>query len=416
MIDFPDGAGPRVAALGGQPRLHRPQPVVRALRRRRSPRLPALRPRSRARARRSTRCCETALVVRDALDGARHDAATRRPPARTGIHVYVPIVRGPAAEAGVDASPRRSRRRWPRQHPKLITAEYRIAKRPQRARAGGLQPERLGPHARVGLFGPRPTPRRHGVDAGHVGGGRARRRDRGLPHRQRARRACGSSATSGSRCSPRADGSGWSACCDACRSRVRYAPMEARARRRAPVGDELAVRAQVGRLPLPRLPRRRHGRTSVQGGQAARRATSPRWSSRCAALARQALRARRRDRHAGGRRALVRRAAAAHPPGGEPRARSWPRSIPRRSSCSTCWWTTRGRVARRAAARASGAQRSRRSRRQYLPATARAPVAGDAPTRRRRSAWLGSSAGGARRRDRQAARPALPARASATGC
>ena len=43
---LPDDPGPRVAALGRQPRLHRPQPVVRALRRRRSPRLPALRSRS----------------------------------------------------------------------------------------------------------------------------------------------------------------------------------------------------------------------------------------------------------------------------------------------------------------------------------------------------------------------------------
>ena len=44
---LPDRPGPAVAALGGQPRLHRPQPVVRPLRRRGPPRLPALRPRSR---------------------------------------------------------------------------------------------------------------------------------------------------------------------------------------------------------------------------------------------------------------------------------------------------------------------------------------------------------------------------------
>src|SRR5262249_56623981 len=41
---LPDGAGPGLAALGGEPRLHRPKPVVRALRRYRPARLRALRP------------------------------------------------------------------------------------------------------------------------------------------------------------------------------------------------------------------------------------------------------------------------------------------------------------------------------------------------------------------------------------
>ena len=49
-------------------------------------------------------------------------------------------------------SPRRSRSALAQLHPELITAEYRIAKRPRGPRAGRLQPERVGPHARLGLF------------------------------------------------------------------------------------------------------------------------------------------------------------------------------------------------------------------------------------------------------------------------
>src|SRR5262249_30109862 len=42
--ELPDDPGPARAALGHQPRLHRPEPLVLALRRHRPPRLPPLRP------------------------------------------------------------------------------------------------------------------------------------------------------------------------------------------------------------------------------------------------------------------------------------------------------------------------------------------------------------------------------------
>lgn len=72
---------------------------------------------------------ETALIVRDALT----EMGMRSYPKTTGskgIHVYVPIRRGPtqkqvwtvAKRLAVDLAKR---------HPKLITAEYRIAKRPR---------------------------------------------------------------------------------------------------------------------------------------------------------------------------------------------------------------------------------------------------------------------------------------------
>ena len=72
----------------------------------------------------------------------------------------------------------RSRRRWPRswpgRHPKLLTSEYRVAKRPEGPRARRLQPERLGPDAGLGLFRATDTVCRR-LDAGDLAGDRQRR-------------------------------------------------------------------------------------------------------------------------------------------------------------------------------------------------------------------------------------------------
>ncbi len=72
---------------------------------------------------------ETALVVRDALE-----SLGMRPLVKTtgssGMHVYVPIVRGPLQKA-VWGFAKRLAQELERRHPKLITAEYRIAKRPR---------------------------------------------------------------------------------------------------------------------------------------------------------------------------------------------------------------------------------------------------------------------------------------------
>jgi bifunctional non-homologous end joining protein LigD len=72
---------------------------------------------------------ETALVLRDALE-----AMGMRPLAKTsgstGMHVYVPIVRGPVQHE-VWRFAKRVAREMERRHPSLVTAEYRIAKRPR---------------------------------------------------------------------------------------------------------------------------------------------------------------------------------------------------------------------------------------------------------------------------------------------
>jgi bifunctional non-homologous end joining protein LigD len=72
---------------------------------------------------------ETAVVLRDALE-----AMGMRPLAKTsgssGMHVYVPIVRGPVQHE-VWRFAKRVALEMERQYPRLVTAEYRIAKRPR---------------------------------------------------------------------------------------------------------------------------------------------------------------------------------------------------------------------------------------------------------------------------------------------
>ena len=79
------------------------------------------------------------------------------------------------------------------------------------------------------------------------------------------------------------------------------------------------VRAEVGRLPLHRVPRRRRGRARQPQREAAD-PLLPRGRRGGPALAARALRRRRRDRRAHRRPARLRRAAAAHPPGRHPGA------------------------------------------------------------------------------------------------
>jgi bifunctional non-homologous end joining protein LigD len=72
---------------------------------------------------------ETALIVREALEerGMRVLAKTS---GSTGMHLYVPIVRGPTQKA-VWGFAKRLAKALERRHPRIITAEYRIADRPR---------------------------------------------------------------------------------------------------------------------------------------------------------------------------------------------------------------------------------------------------------------------------------------------
>ena len=138
------------------------------LRRRRSARTTCTSISTRARAPASTACS------RPALDRPRGARALKMPSfvkttGSKGLHVYVPIVRGPEQKE-VWTFAKALAQELAARHPALMTAEYRVAKRPPRPRAGRLQPERLGPHARVDLLGPAAA-RGDRLDAGDVEGG-----------------------------------------------------------------------------------------------------------------------------------------------------------------------------------------------------------------------------------------------------
>ena len=72
---------------------------------------------------------ETAIIVRDALDAIDMPAYAKTTGSR-GIHVYVPIVRGPTQKE-VWTVAKAIAVELARANPALITAEYRIAKRPK---------------------------------------------------------------------------------------------------------------------------------------------------------------------------------------------------------------------------------------------------------------------------------------------
>ena len=72
---------------------------------------------------------ETALVVREALDALKMPSVVKTTGSK-GLHVYVPIVRGPV-QHDVRTFAHVLAQELARRHPALITAEYRVAKRPR---------------------------------------------------------------------------------------------------------------------------------------------------------------------------------------------------------------------------------------------------------------------------------------------
>jgi bifunctional non-homologous end joining protein LigD len=75
------------------------------------------------------RVLETALVVREALDALKMPSVVKTTGSK-GLHVYVPIVRGPE-QGDVRTFAHVLAQELARRHPALITAEYRVAKRPR---------------------------------------------------------------------------------------------------------------------------------------------------------------------------------------------------------------------------------------------------------------------------------------------
>ena len=122
--------------------------------------------------------------MHEALDALKMPT-TRRPPARSGIHVYVPIVRGPLQKE-VWTFAKRSPRTLAARHPKLITAEYRIAKRPKDRVLVDYNQNAWG-RTLASVYSVRPKPRAT-VSTPVTWEEIERGPHRGLPHRQLRRR------------------------------------------------------------------------------------------------------------------------------------------------------------------------------------------------------------------------------------
>jgi bifunctional non-homologous end joining protein LigD len=75
------------------------------------------------------RVCETAVIVHGALEKLRIPNYPKTTGSR-GIHVYVPIVRGPTQKE-VWTFAKALAQSLARLHPELVTAEYRVEKRPK---------------------------------------------------------------------------------------------------------------------------------------------------------------------------------------------------------------------------------------------------------------------------------------------
>jgi bifunctional non-homologous end joining protein LigD len=71
---------------------------------------------------------ETALLVRDALAELKIVSYAKTTGSR-GVHVYVPIVRGPLQKQVWEFA-KDFAKEFEKRHPKIVTAEYRVAKRP----------------------------------------------------------------------------------------------------------------------------------------------------------------------------------------------------------------------------------------------------------------------------------------------
>jgi bifunctional non-homologous end joining protein LigD len=101
------------------------------------------------------RVLETALVVREALDSLKMPSFVKTTGSR-GLHVYVPIVRGPEQKEAWTFAKALAQELASR-HPSIITAEYKVAKRPH-ARVLVDYNQNAWGRTLASIYSPRPRP------------------------------------------------------------------------------------------------------------------------------------------------------------------------------------------------------------------------------------------------------------------
>jgi len=105
---------------------------------------------------RFARVLEVALLVRDALNALGAPSYVKTTGSK-GVHVYVPIVRGPTQKE-VWAFAKEFARALAALHPRLVTAEYRVAKRPAGRVLVDYNQNAWG-RTLASVYSPRPTAR-----------------------------------------------------------------------------------------------------------------------------------------------------------------------------------------------------------------------------------------------------------------
>jgi bifunctional non-homologous end joining protein LigD len=98
---------------------------------------------------------ETAHVVHDALDSLKMPSVVKTTGSK-GLHLYVPIVRGPLQKQ-VWTFAKALAQELAARHPKLMTAEYRVAKRPHGRVLVDYNQNRWG-STLASVYSPRPRP------------------------------------------------------------------------------------------------------------------------------------------------------------------------------------------------------------------------------------------------------------------
>jgi bifunctional non-homologous end joining protein LigD len=101
------------------------------------------------------RVIETAVVVRQALDALEMPSLVKTTGSR-GLHLYVPIVRGPLQKQ-VWTFAKALAQELASRHPALITAEYRVARRPNARVLVDYNQNRWG-STLASIYSPRPRP------------------------------------------------------------------------------------------------------------------------------------------------------------------------------------------------------------------------------------------------------------------
>ena len=289
--------------------------------------------------RRSRTCARARCILRDELAALGMPLYVKTTGSK-GVHVYVPIVRGPTQKE-VWTFAKRCALALAKRAPAADDRRIPDRQAPRGPRARRLQPERVGTNARVRLFAAAEAAcdayrRRVTWDELARGATIEDFRIDNVPARIARAATCGrrstrsAAASTSRRCSRRL--------LMTLPLAVDYPPMEAKPVDALPEGDAWQYEPKWDGFRCLAFKRRRRRRAAVEGRASRSTRYFPEIVAALHALPVDALRARRRARRPRRQRAVVRRTAACASIPPRAACRSSRTSIPPSTSCSICSW------------------------------------------------------------------------------